>query len=67
MNVGKSLRIALASKGMKQIELAEKMGISRQHVSNWTRRQGINKKNLDALCQALDMKLSEFIALGEDK
>lgn len=67
MNVGKSLRIAIAKSGMKQTEVAKLSDISYSYVSLIA-----NEKQLPALevlerisKDVFGMKVSEFIALGE--
>ena len=65
MNLGISLKMALAKKPMKNKMLAEMIPTSEQQVSNWITGGAINSKNLKRICELLDMKVSEFIALGE--
>lgn len=67
MNISKSLKVALAMRGLKNIELAEKLGTSKQQVSNWIKTSTMKQSNLIQICEALEMPVSEFIALGEDK
>lgn len=66
MNVGKSLKIALVKKGMSQTELAKKMGVHDQWVSKLANSESAAQTTLVGLAEALDMKVSEFVALGED-
>jgi transcriptional regulator with XRE-family HTH domain len=66
MDIGKSLRLAIAERNIKHKELAEKSGVSSQTISHITK----NKSNpsidmLAKLSGALDYKVSELIALGE--
>lgn len=65
MNLGKALKIALVKKGIKQKELADKIDVSPQQISNWVSTGRISNNNQDVICKALGMKLSELIALGE--
>jgi DNA-binding Xre family transcriptional regulator len=65
MNLGKSLKMALAYRVMRNKELAAKMNTSTQQVSNWLSSGNIKQSNLVEICRVLDMKVSEFIALGE--
>ena len=65
MNTGKSLGIALIKKGIKGKDLANKLEVHPSQISNWKRGQSMKEANLIALCEALDMPVSEFIALGE--
>ena len=66
MNVGKSLKIALVKKGMSQTELAKKMGVHDQWVSKLANSESAAQTTLVGLATALDMKVSEFVALGEE-
>ena len=65
MNFGKSLKVALATKEMKQKEFGQLIGVSPQQISNWVSSGSISNRNLDTVASGLGMKLSEFIALGE--
>ncbi len=65
MNLGISLKMALAKRPMKNKMLAEMIPTSEQQVSNWISNGNISAKNLKRICELLDMKVSEFIALGE--
>ncbi len=65
MNIGKSLQIALKQKELRNIDLAESMDTSEQQISIWANKGNITNKNLKRICERLDMKVSEFIALGE--
>lgn len=66
MNLGISLKMALAKKPMTNKMLAEMIPTSQQQVSNWITSGAIKSSNLERICVLLDMKVSEFIALGED-
>lgn len=65
MNIGKSLQIALKQKELRNIDLAASMETSEQQISIWANKGNITKKNLIRICGILEMKVSEFIALGE--
>lgn len=66
-NIGKCIRIALAYKGWKQGDLAKKLRVQPAAISNLaTNRTSPNIDTVQNLAAAFDMKLSEFIALGED-
>lgn len=66
MNVGRSIKIALIKKGMQQADLAEKMGVSKPYISQLAGKDRVGMGTIALLAIALDMKISEFIALGED-
>lgn len=67
MNLKKSITFAVAHKEMSMADLAEKMGVHINQIYNWRRSGTIRQSHLEKMCEALDMKVSEFIALGEDK
>lgn len=66
MNLGKSLAIAIAQKQIKNKDLAEAMGVKTQQVTNWKGSGAIKQSYLEKICEYFDMKVSEFIELGED-
>ena len=66
MNLGRSLKVALALEDMMNKTLAEKLGTSPQQISNWIGSGDIGKDSLIKICQIFNMPVSEFIALGED-
>ena len=65
MNIGRSIRVALAQRDMRQSELAEHMGVSRQYVSRMCRSEHVSMAAARRIASELGLKLSEFIALGE--
>ena len=65
MNISKSVKIALAKNEKSMIWLAEQLGVTRQQASVLANKNGLNTKNIEKLAAAFDMKVSEFIALGE--
>ncbi len=68
MNLGRSLRIALAVRGMTQNDLAVKLDCAQSNISYWMSRQSrINLNTVQRLSEGLDYRVSEFIALGEEK
>lgn len=66
MNVGKSIRVALAKKGMSQKQLAEQLGMRQTSLSQLAAQTSCTGATLEKLAGAFDMKASEFVALGED-
>lgn len=66
MNVGKSIKVALAQKCMSQAELAKRMGLTHTWVSALANKPKASTATLEALADQFDMKVSEFLALGED-
>lgn len=65
MNVGKSINIALALKGWKRKDLAARLNVTQPTVSHMLARDTATGQMLKELAKAFDMKVSEFIALGE--
>lgn len=66
MNIAKSLNVALALKGMTRVALAKSMNVTTQSIYSVINRDKTNTASLKKIADALDMKVSEFIALGED-
>lgn len=66
MNVGKSLKVGLAKRGISQTALAEKMGVHLQWVNKLANSESAAQATVVSLASALDYKVSEFVALGED-
>lgn len=66
MNVKRSIEVALAKKGVKKIDLALHLETTPQQISNWCRKNSLTCNSLERLAGYFDLKLSEFIALGEE-
>ena len=67
MNLAKSLKFALIAHDMTQAELAEKVGSKPAYISNLaTGRSNLQGEMLKKIAAALDMKVSDFVKLGED-
>ena len=67
MNLSKAIRVALAMKEMNQKQLAERLGMYESAMSQLINRQSITTEKLTQIADALDMKVSELVALGEGK
>jgi len=65
MDLSKSLRLAIADKGVKHKDLAKQLGTTSQQVSNWIKSGAIKQSSLITISKALGLSVSEFIALGE--
>lgn len=63
MNIKKALKTALAQREMTYIELAEKMGLTVHRL--YGLKENTSSKSIQEIATALDMKFSEFVALGE--
>ena len=66
MNLGKSLKVALARCGMNQSQLARQMGVPLRTINKLANKPGGTVGNITSLAGALGLKASEFVALGED-
>lgn len=65
MNVGKSLKVALAKREMKQVALAKKMGVGEVYISRLANSEHAGMGTVTKLAAAVEMTVSEFLALGE--
>ena len=65
MNIKKSLKLALAERERSPGWLAKKLKVTPQAVSKFAATGHSNTRTIEAFCKVLDMKVSEFIALGE--
>lgn len=65
MNIGRSLAIACAIKGINQTEAAESAGLVQPQLSKICKRNSCQTATLEKLAEAFDCTVSEFIALGE--
>lgn len=66
MNVGKSIKVALAKRGMKSGDLATALGVTPSTISVMSGRETCTGHALIRLSAVFEMKVSEFVALGED-
>jgi plasmid maintenance system antidote protein VapI len=67
MHVGRSVKVALAKQDKTQQWLADKLGVSRTRTSTIANAEDAGSPLLRRLAAAFSMKVSEFIALGEDR
>ena len=66
MNVGNSLKIALLRRGKTQTQLARELGKHVQWVNGIANKKMASMASVEMISAALDMKVSEFLALGEE-
>ncbi len=67
MNLAKSIKLALIEKGMTQAQLAAKVESKPAYISNLaTGRANLQGEMLKKVAAAFDMKVSDFVKLGED-
>jgi len=66
MNIGKSIRRALLDRGWSQKLMASKLGVSANTASTLSRSSSCGGEKLRQLADIFGMRVSEFVALGED-
>ena len=66
-NFGKSLQVAQIKRGVSSVELASRMGITKQQVSHWRHRNDGKLSLVSKLCHHLEMHPYEFLDLSDDK
>lgn len=66
MNLRKSVMIAMAQRDMKQKDLADQIGMSQGSMSQLLGQTSCTSATLQKLANAFDMKVSDFVKLGED-
>lgn len=66
MNLEKSFRIALATKGMTKQDLAVKMNCTGAYITQITKGGSMSVSKLQDVCSELEYKVWEFIKLGEE-
>lgn len=67
MHLGNAVKIALVMKGKKQVDLARDLGVTGVYLSRICNQESIGMNALEGIAKALGMKVSELVALGEDK
>jgi len=65
MDLGLSLKIALAKSKKSQAQLADDLGLKRQAVNRWATTGSMTKDTIEVLANYFGMKPSEFVSLGE--
>lgn len=66
MNLRKSIKVALAQRGMEQKALAAQLKMSQSSMSQLAAQESCTGATLQKLADAFGLKVSEFISLGED-
>jgi len=66
MNVGKSIKVALAKRGINQTQLAAELKCTKVWISRLANMRTASMPTVEMLAKSFDMKVSEFVALGED-
>lgn len=65
-NFGKSLRLAQIKKGVSSVELATRLGITKQQVSQWRYREDAKLSLVHKVCGQLQMHPFDFLELSND-
>lgn len=65
MNVGKSVKVAIALNGKSINWLAEQLNVGRVRASVIANSERANQETIEKLASVFNLKASEFIALGE--
>lgn len=65
MNIGKSIRVAMAINERNTKWVANGLDASVSWVNMIKNQTGVSQKTLEKLAKLFDMPVSEFIALGE--
>lgn len=59
--IGENIKKVCALKGIRQVEISEKLGVSQGTVSNWFKgTNSIDIENLAALCEFLGVSLDQI-------
>lgn len=67
MNIAKSINVAQAMRDMNRKTLAELTGIHEVNISKMVNgKHGISSVQVELFAKAFGMKVSEFVALGEE-
>lgn len=66
MDIEKSFRIALATKGINKSDLAREMNCTGAYITQITKGGSMSVSKLQSVCSALGYKVWEFIKLGEE-
>ncbi len=66
MNIKKAIKIAMATQDIEQKDLSASSGIAQGHLSNLINgKRSATLPTVQKIADALGMKMSELIALGE--
>lgn len=59
--IGLNIRLLLAAKGMRQKELANRLGVSETAVGKWVRGNGVSNENLPLVAKALGVSTAQLL------
>jgi transcriptional regulator with XRE-family HTH domain len=66
-NFGKALRVIQAKEGVSSVELARRLGLTKQQISHWRYREDAKLSLVAKICNCLDVELSEFMETAVEK
>ena len=67
MNIGKSIKIALLHKGCTQKQLSKMLRVHISTVVRLANGRSCSMDRVNQLAEVFEMKVSDFIALGESE
>lgn len=65
MDYAKAIKVALTMKGLTQADLAARLGIKQPTLNAYINKGAASTGRLTEIANALEMKVSELVALGE--
>lgn len=65
-NCGASLRVAQAVGKVKNVELAQLMGVSPQLISKWRTQRHLRLETVEQLCEHLGVDPITFLEMGSE-
>ena len=65
IDVGRSIRIARVQKGLRNQDIADRLGIHVKQVSMMANRRSASTTTIERFAELFGMTPSDFIALGE--
>lgn len=66
MNAAISMKIMMVKRGLTQAQLAKLAGLTQSSISGLATRPNWNCESLQKIAAAFGLKVSEFVALGEE-
>ena len=67
VNTGKALKIIMAKRGISTNDLAALYGCNQGRISNLRNSKSMGWEAMERLCSIFEIKVSEFIAEGEEE
>jgi len=63
-NFGKALRVIQAKEGVSSVELARRLGLTKQQISHWRYREDAKLSLVAKICNCLNVEVDEFIEIA---